>query len=855
MSPNMKFDFKKLLPHAIAIVAFLLVSVIYCKPALSGKVVSQSDMIQWKGMSKDAENYKERHGVYPQWTNNMFGGMPTFSIAFNSNATVAGLVPYITGFMLPVPILYFFLACLTFYFLSQVLRVNPYIGILGAFAFAFCSYDPILITAGHHTKLITIAQMPALLGAVILVYQKKYWLGGALTAWFTAGLISHSHLQMVYYFMLIALFMTVAYVIYWIRTKQIRHLLTAGVITAAAVGAGALANLVSLRPTSEYAKYTIRGGTALASAANKSHSSKVGLDTGYAFQYSYGIPETFSLLVPNIYGGETRSFDETSKLFETINEKGLPQEAAQEIMQGFPQYWGNQPFTSGPVYVGAVICFLFVLSLVILKSRHKWWLLSVSLFAIILAWGKNLPGLNTFLFEHLPLYNKFRAPTQSLVIPQLTFPVLAILALQQFLFGYQNKLVKTVTATPVTNPQTVVAPTANEDMLRWKQLLITGGVTVAVMVIILLLAQTFSYKIGNEGQLQAQLAQAVPGDPGLGRDIVNAGVADRKGLLMADFWRSLLFVALAFGLLAAVAKRKLAARWAVFGLLALSSFDLIQVGKRFLNENSFVEKEEGDVEGSLAVRNPGLIKLYNEIQQDKGLHYRVYNGASDPYQDALTSYYLRSVGGYHPAKLSLYQDLIENQLGKGNMQAFNMLDTKYLIGRDGQVQQNPGALGAAWFVKAIRYVDGPSAEMKALDSLHVQDTAVIDKTFQRQITVAPQFDSAASIQLVTYDNDLIVYNVKTATNQIAVLSEVYYPAGWKAFVDGKETPIVKANYVLRAVSIPANTKKLELKFEPEVYKSSYRITGIMNYVLVLLLLVGLFMGWRDWKKDTIIRKG
>ena len=845
----MKFDFKKLLPHAIAIVVFLIVSVIYCKPALSGKVVSQSDMIQWKGMSKDAQNYYDRHGVYPQWTNNMFGGMPTFAIAFNNNATVAGLVPYITGLMLPVPILYFFLASLTFYFLSQVLRVNPYIGMLGALAFAFCSYDPILVTAGHHTKLMTIAQMPALLGALILVYQKKYWIGGALTAWFTAGLISHTHLQMVYYFMLIALFMTMAYIIYWIRTKQIKHLLIAGVITAAAVGAGALANLVSLRPTSEYAKYTIRGGTALASHANKSSSNKVGLDTGYAFQYSYAIPETFSLLVPNIYGGETRSFDESSKLFETINEKGLPQEAAQQVMQSFPQYWGNQPFTSGPVYVGAVICFLFILSLVALKSRHKWWLLSVSLFAIILAWGKNLPGLNTFLFEHLPLYNKFRAPTQSLVIPQLTFPVLAILVLQQFLFGYKKDLVTPVIAATAANPKNIVIPPElNEDKLRWKQLLIAGGVTAAVMLIILLLAQTFSYKMGNEGQIQAALSK---NDPSLGREIVNAALADRKGLLMADFFRSLIFVAFAFGLLAAVVKRKLAARWAMFGLLVLSSFDLLQAGRRYLNESNFVEKEEGDVEGSLAVRNPGLIKVYNDIQQDKSLHYRVYNGAGDPYQDALTSYYLRSVGGYHPAKLSLYQDLIENQLSKGNMQTMNMLDTKYFIGQDGQIQQNPGALGAAWFVKAIRFVDGPAAEMKALDSLHVQDTAVIDKTFQALITSAPQFDSAASIQLVTYDNDQVIYNVKTATNQLAILSEVYYPAGWKAYVDGKETPVLKADYALRAVNIPANAKKLELKFAPEVYTSSYRITGIMNYVLVILLLSGLFMGWREWRKQRV----
>jgi hypothetical protein len=320
---------------------------------------------------------------------------------------------------------------------------------------------------------------------------------------------------------------------------------------------------------------------------------------------------------------------------------------------------------------------------------------------------------------------------------------------------------------------------------------------------------------------------------------------------MADFWRSLVFVALAFGIVAAFAKRKISAAIAIGGLLLLSSFDLLQEGRRYLNNDSFVEKEEGDVDGYLAVRNPGLVQVYTSIlQQDKSPHYRVYNMAGDPYQDALTSYYLRSVGGYHPAKLSIYQDLIENQLAKGNMQVFNMLDTKYIIGQDGQVQQNPGALGPAWFVKAVRYVDGPAAEMKALDNLQVADTAVVDKSFQSQVAAQPQADSAASIQLTSYDNDVIEYALNTRTAQLAVLSEIYYPAGWKAYVDGKATPIVKADYVLRAVSIPANAKKLELRFQPEVYQSSYRITGVMNWLLYVLILVGLFMTWRSNKRKA-----
>ena len=723
----------------------------------------------------------------------------------------------------------FFLGCICFYFLSQVLRINPYLGMLGAFAFAFASYDPILVSAGHHTKLITIAQMPALLGALILTYRGKYWLGGGLTAWFTAGIISHSHLQMVYYFLLIALFMTVGYVIYWLRTAQIKHLLIAGAVTLVAAGAGVLANFTNLRPTQEYAKYTIRGGTALASAANKSNSSKVGLDTGYAFQYSYAIPETFSFLVPNIYGGETTSFDENSKLYAAISESGLPQQAAGQIMQSFPEYWGNQPFTSGPVYLGAIICFLVILSYVSLRSKHKWWILAACLFAIILAWGKNLPGINTFLFEHLPLYNKFRAPTQSLVIPQLLFPLLAIMGLQQFIFG------------------------SADEKVKWKEVLLAGGITAGLFVLILILAQTFSYKIGYEGEFAAQVSQQ-SGNPSLGRDIVNAAVDSRKALLMADFWRSLIFVALAFGIVAAFAKKKIPAMAAVVGLLLLSSFDVIGEGRRYLNNESFVEKDEADVEGVMTSRNPTALQAYQQIRNnDKDPHYRVYNaGGGDPYNDALTSYYLRSVGGYHPAKLSIYQDLIENQLSKGKMPAFNMLDTKYFIVQNGQVQTNPDALGPAWFVKAIRYVDGPAAEMKALDSLHVKDTAVVDKSFQSQITLAPQFDSSASIKLTKYDNDEIEYSLKTATNQLAVLSEIYYPAGWKAYVDGKETPIVKADYVLRGVNIPANAQKLELKFAPEIYTSSYKITAVMNWIIPIILLIGVGVSFRNWQKKNVV---
>lgn len=815
----MKFDFKKLLPHAIAIVAFLLVSVFYCKPALDGKVVSQSDMIQWKGMSKDAENYRERHGVYPQWTNSMFSGMPTFAIAFNNNAAIAGLVPYITGFMLPVPILYFFLGCLCFYFLSQVLRVNPYIGMLGAFAFAFSSYDPIIISAGHHTKLMTIVQMPALLGAIILTYQRKYWLGGALTAWFTAGLISHTHMQMIYYFLIVALFMTVSYIIYWISTKQVKHLLIAGIITTAAAVAGVLTNMVTLRPISEYSKYTIRGSSALASPAtgkdNSNNAEGGGVGTTYAFAYSYDIPETFTLMVPNVYGGASDYIGNRPDLLTSDIAESLDQKEQGEI-QSSRVYWGDQTSTSGPVYLGAVICFLFVLGMVTIKSNFKWWILVVCIFAIILSWGKHLLGVNSWLFDHLPLYNKFRAPTQSLIIPQLTFPIIAVLGLQELLFGKKD------------------------DKLRWKQLLTSGYITGGLLVILALIGLFTNFKSITDSPITGKVFAKV--------------VQIRSSLFWKDFLRSLVFIGLSFTVLLLVAKSKLARYWGIAILLVLSTFDLLQIDRRYLNDDNFKTREETEVEGFLTTpdesgrSNAALVDLYKSIQQDQDPHYRVYLALGNEYNDAFTSYYLRSIGGYHPAKLRIYQDLIENQLATKNQQVLNMLDVKYTLGVN-SLDTNHNALGAAWFVKGVRFVDNARQEMDALNNLDVKDSAVIIKQFQSQVVTPTQFDSAASIKLTKYDNDEIEYSIQAATSQLAILSEVYYPAGWKAFVDGKETPIIRANYVLRAVNIPANAKKLELKFEPEVYTSSYRITGIMNYLLIVLLLLGLFMGWRDWRKQ------
>src|SRR5215211_152924 len=814
--------FQRFLPHLIAIVLFLIVAVIYCKPALEGKVVNQNDITHWKGSIHQSEVYKEAHGHYPLWTNALFSGMPTFQIGGVGENYVGGIWHTILTLGLPKPISFFFLACICFYFLCIVLRSNPWVGIMGALAFAYATYNPVIIAVGHETKMWSIAYMPAVLASVILIYEGRYFLGAALTALFSSTLIAMNHLQISYYLFLTLGIMTIFYAVRWIRGKQWKHTGIAIGATVVAAIIGVLTNAVILFSTYEYQKYTIRGGGSELTDTTQTVKSKTGLDKGYAFNYSMKISEPLVMMVPRMYGGssdkEEVSQDE-SKAIEAL--RTLPQELQNQLPMAY--YWGgignNNSFgTSGPPYVGALICFLAILSLFLSDSKHKWWVWTAILVTIMMSWGSYFDAFNSVLYHLLPFYNKFRAPSMILVIPQLLLPMLAVLSVNS------------------------VINTQNRSSLlpRFRKGLIATGVVFALLFILYI---SFDFlgpgdkNILNQvrGMNQPQLYEYI-------RVFFEGLKDDRKNLMMGDIFRSLGFVAVGVAVMYLLLKNFVKPVVAALILAAFSFIDVVTVDLKYLNSDNYSEQTENEA---------SFVKTAfdEQLQADKSF-YRVYNVAPDRFQENITSYYYNSVGGYHPAKLLIYQDLLERQLGNGNEKVLDMLNTKYLIQKDrsGQTQayqERPTALGAAWFVKNVRFVKNADEEMAALDHFNPKDTAFVQEKFRAQVQAIQQTDDAASVQLVKHDNDLVSYTTQSAANGFAVFSEVYYPGGWKAFIDGKETPVVKTDYVLRGVSIPAGRHNIEFRFQPSGYTTGKTVATISLVILFLLFAAAAFMEWRS----------
>jgi hypothetical protein len=834
----MKFDFKKIVPHIIAVLVFLIVAVVFCKPAIEGKVVYQHDLQGWRGMVQQSMEFKETYGHFPLWTNSMFSGMPAYQIAMDATHSLSmGQLEKVISLGLPLPISFFFVACICFYFLCIVLRINPWISILGGLAYAYSTYDPVIIMVGHVTKMAAMAYAPAVLGAFLLILQKKYWTGTALLLLFSFLMISQNHVQIVFYTLLIALSIGIAYAVKAMKENETLHLFKAAALSITAGVIGLAAAAITLMPTAEYVKETMRGGRSeLTDSTNLGNKTKGGLDKDYAFNWSYGVDETLTLLVPGIYGGSSGGeLTENSAVAKTLLEQGVPEDNAVQIARQLPSYWGPQPSTSGPVYLGAIICFLFILGLVYLDTWHKWWIASITLIAIILAWGSHLKGINYFLFDYLPFYNKFRAPTMALVIPQLTASLMAALVLQKFLFGGDAK------------------------ELLFKKLKLSVYITAGVLALTTLLYFSYNYSSQNDSRIKENfannmLSQAQGQQPSpqmqqqaneFGQSIVRALAEDRKGMFGSDLLRSILLIAAAIVVLGLFAKNKINATVVMALLIALTLFDLIPVGKRYLNETNFVDKT--NIEDEFAMTNADKM-----IKQDPDhKNFRIYN-TDDPYNNAKPSYHHNSIGGYNPAKLAIYQDLIEHQLSKGNMQVFDMLNTKYFVVQDPQngspmAQQNAGAMGNCWLVKAIQYVDNADQEMKALDHFNPRDTAIIDKRYQSKIKSMPQFDSTAFIKLLENINDTVRYEYNATTPQFAVFSEIYYDKGWNAYVDGNKSDYVRVNYVLRGMSLPAGKHKIEFRFEPESYKRGNTIALWASIIGFIALLAALVMNIKNKK--------
>ena len=838
----MKSSFlKNAAPHLLAIGIFLIVAVIYCQPALQGKVVDQEDMVGYKGMAQQSFEYKEKYGHFPLWTNSLFGGMPAFAVAMDSKYGNPTKFLYdILRLGLPNPAAYFFMGCICFYFLCMVLRIRPLLAIIGALAFAYSSYSAVIIAVGHETKMQAMMLMPAVIASVLLLFERKYLIGTALLAMFFAFQIGSQHLQVVYYTLITIGLLTIAQVVKSYKEKQLKNTAIAVALAAVAglIGFGTYA--VSLLPFKDYSNETMRGGRTDLTKSNDPNATKGGLDKEYAFRWSYGIPETMTLMVPGIYGGSNnpngREHTGSGEFTDKLSAAGMPEESALQYLNAY-SYWGDQPNTMGTVYVGAVVCFLFVFGMLYLKSWHKWWILAAVVVAIVLAWGRHFSAINYLLFDYLPLYKNFRAPTVALVVPQLLMPLLSVLALESLLRDQ--------------SPRAAI-------LKKWKHSLLVSG---ALFVILGLFYFSASFKGSNDNSIrdnftQMMLRQAPGQQPSpelqqqaasFGQSIVKALQDDRKSLFAKDLMRSFFFVALAAALLWGFIANKWNKWVLMVGMLLLVSIDLLAVDVRYLNKDNYKDPEEFE-----RVFTP--TQADQMILADPNKPYRVFDQSDQqngPFNSSRASYFHNSVGGYHPAKLGLYQDLIENQLANMNINVYNMLNTKYFIMNDPQTGQpvaqiNPGANGPAWFVKNIHFVKNADEEMRALDSISTKDTVLIQEKFKGSIPFQPQFDSAATIQVTDYANDTIRYKVSAKTNQFAVFSEIYYPRGWNATIDGKKAEILKVNYTLRGMPVPAGEHTIEFKFEPESYKTGDMLMLISSILTLGLLLVAIVIEVRKY---------
>ena len=888
VSPSL---FQKFLPHLIAIAVFAMITVFYFSPMiLDNKAIQQSDIIQAKGANHEISDFREKNGKEPLWTNSMFGGMPAFQISTFYNGNLARFVNNIMTIGFPHPSGYLFISMLCFYILLITLGLNPWLGLIAGIAYGLSSYNLIILETGHNSQMAAISFVPLVIAGVLMVFRKRYWTGVTLSALAMSLEIRANHLQVTYYMFLCLLLFGVVELVYQFKEKEWKHFGKSVGLLLGAFAMGILTNLSLLWSTNEYVPSTIRGKSELSTNTQ----SNGGLDKDYALQWSYGKMETMTLLIPEFFGGSSNTeLSDKSATAEAMSKNGISPNDAKRYLKGMPTYWGAQPFTSGPAYVGAFICFLFVFGLFVVKDRMRWWLLSASILAIMLAWGKNLMWFSTLFFDYFPQYNKFRTVAMILVLVQFAWPMLGLLALNKV---FNREIEK-----------------ADFKKYLLYSLYIVGGLCAAVV----LLGPAF-FDFSNPTDKQ----QLPPW-------LVDAIVSDRKSLMRMDALRSLFFVLAGAGAMWMFYNDKLK-KTAALTLIGLIVFiDLFGVGKRYLSSDDFIS--QSDYKSYFQQTNADM-----QILQDPTLDYRVMNLSGNTYQDAGTSYWHKSVGGYHAAKLRRYQELIENQLSKGNRNVIDMLNTRWFITK-GQQQQgqnsppmaqpNMSALGNCWFADSIIYAAnadeeinlvGPMFEMNSVngkpflvngkasttsrfgnhdkvifvngndtaeleasqlnaligstDTIHVEGKSfmtgtgksdhstftlnyyynfnpgkyvIIDKRFEIDVKAFKNGrDSSATISLKSYEPNHLVYESNSTKENLAVFSEIYYQPGWVATIDGKEMPHVRANYVLRAMLLPAGKHKVEFTFAPQSFYLGEKVSMISSAIMLLLFFGMLYMEWK-----------
>ena len=821
----MKPALKKTLIHCGIILFFFLIAAVYMSPVFDGKVIQQGDTMKVAAMAKEQVDFQEKTGQFTAWTSSMFSGMPGYQISSPPAKTTLAPIKSLL-IMRPMGwernIAMIFLYLIGFYVCLLALGCNPWLSMLGALAFGLGSYNIIIIEAGHITKGWAMAMMAPILGGMLLAFRKNYVWGGILFTLALALQIYFNHIQITFYTMLIGIILGVVYLVYALKDKEIKsYLIGICVLLIGAVFAVG-SNARHLIVNQEYMKYTMRGGSELTVTPEelyrdgepKSTTASNGLDKDYAFSWSYGKGETYTLLVPGAYGGgsgETVGTD--SEFYKTFRQKQAP------------LYWGDQPFTSGPVYFGAIVVFLFVLGLFVVKGPERWWLLLATILGIMMAWGKNLMGFNSFLFDHLPLYNKFRTPSMSLVIANVTMVMLGVLALKT-IFDKEN---------PVDKKKLNLG------------LYISTGITAGFILLMMALSGNFSFSGASDVQMAAQYGNQWD----LIKDVL---VKDRKALFMSDSWRSLILILVSAVFLWLYINQKIKQSGIIIGVLScLVLFDLWGVDRRYLNDSNFVSEKRIKLKPS---QTDQILDQY--AAQFKDEDYRVFDLSVNTFNDSYPSAFHHQIGGYSAAKLRRYQDIIDFYLSRHiNTCVLNMLNARYVVvpGQNGQaqVQRNPEALGNAWFVNTCQLVDDANAEILALNELNPADTAVIDKRFAEMVQGKNlERDSNSVITMVhqkPYNPDYLVYKTKTGKDQLAVFSEVYYDPDWRAYIDGKPADYFRANYILRAMVIPAGEHTIEFKNEAPLLHKWDNITLIISILMLCCMAGGIVWYYRREKKS------
>jgi hypothetical protein len=811
--------------HLIILAGFLVLAQVYMSPVRDGKVLSQSDLTNVKGMSHELKEFHEKTGEDSQWTNSMFSGMPAFHVAPTGAKTtvfreLAGALRLGMGFSNPVANLFIYMLC--FYVLLLALRVNPWMSAIGAIAFAFSSYNIIIIQVGHINKVYAIAFMAPVIAGILLTYRGKYLPGGLL---FLTGLgleLYSNHLQITYYLLITALIIVVAKAVDAIWKKQIRQFLIASAVLVAGSVLALLPNVSSLWVNMEIAEHTMRGKPELTKNAENQTS---GLDKDYALAWSYGKAETFSLMIPYFTGGKTGALGSNKKAME----KASPQ--FRETIAGQNQYWGAKASTQGDNYSGAIIVFFFVLGLLLIKGPLRWWILVSTILSILLAWGNNFQSFSYFFLDHVPLYNKFRTVEMILVIACLNIPLMAFVILER-----------------IRKEPGLITENRNKVFLAFG---LTGGLS----LLFFLVPGMFNFFSSYEQQaFSQQLAGANPQYASQFRQFMNELEAARIFIFRQDAIRSFIFISLAFGLTWLYAVKKVKMAWFMAGLALLITVDLWMVDRRYLSKDDFVSKKQSE---NVFVAT----KADQAILQDPDPHYRVLNLTRSPWQEAITSYYHESIGGYHAAKLARYQDLIDGYLTPSiqaiiemlnskptkveldsvlaAQQVLNMLNTKYFIlNPSGPPMLNPSAMGHAWLVNDYILVDDANAEYAALGTIDLRKVAVVDQRFADLLSNDLRHsDPTGTVELTTYKPNLMTYQASLGQKSLVVFSDVYYEGGWHARIDGEPVPHLRADYILRALPVDAGTHTIEFEFRFKPFEEGEKIS-LAGSILVLLVLLG-----------------